>query len=74
MSRIMIDVNYEMLAAAARIFGTTTKASTVNAAVEDAVKRRSSEGLFASFDEGIPANNHADPMDLKPASDGLLAK
>jgi Arc/MetJ family transcription regulator len=35
-----------MLTAAARIFGTTTKVATVNAVLEDAVKRRRREGLF----------------------------
>ncbi|MEU9792431.1 type II toxin-antitoxin system VapB family antitoxin [Streptomyces sparsogenes] len=40
MARTVIDVDDEMLAEAAEIFGTTTKVATVNAALEDAVKRR----------------------------------
>ncbi|MET8800118.1 type II toxin-antitoxin system VapB family antitoxin [Nocardia sp. NPDC004568] len=40
MARTVIDVDDEKLAAAAEIFGTTTKVATVNAALEDAIKRR----------------------------------
>ena len=39
MSRTILDVNDELLDAAAKIFGTTTKRATVNAALEAAVNR-----------------------------------
>ncbi|WP_329567577.1 type II toxin-antitoxin system VapB family antitoxin [Kitasatospora sp. NBC_01266] len=52
MSRTVIDVNDEMLAEAAKIFGTTTKVATVNAALEDAVKRRKRESFLNWLLEG----------------------
>lgn len=39
MSRTILDVDDTLLAAAANIFGTTTKRATVNAALEAVVKR-----------------------------------
>ena len=39
MSRTIIDLDDELLAEAAKIFGTTTKKATVNAALEAVVKR-----------------------------------
>ncbi|HEV8526717.1 MAG TPA: type II toxin-antitoxin system VapB family antitoxin [Actinomycetes bacterium] len=39
MSRTILDVDDELLAEAAKIFGTTTKKATVNAALQAAVKR-----------------------------------
>lgn len=39
MSRTILDVDDALLAAAANIFGTTTKRATVNAALEAVVKR-----------------------------------
>jgi len=39
MSRTILDVDDELLAEAARIFGTTTKKATVNAALLAAVNR-----------------------------------
>jgi Arc/MetJ family transcription regulator len=38
-SRTILDVDDELLAEAAKIFGTTTKKATVNAALAAAVKR-----------------------------------
>lgn len=46
MTRTVIDMDDEKLAAAAEIFGTTTKVATVNAALEDAIKRRKREQFF----------------------------
>ncbi|MGW1741750.1 type II toxin-antitoxin system VapB family antitoxin [Nocardia sp. NPDC001965] len=40
MARTVIDVDDEKLAAAAEIFGTTTKVATVDAALEGAIERR----------------------------------
>ncbi|MFI9642532.1 type II toxin-antitoxin system VapB family antitoxin [Micromonospora sp. NPDC051925] len=40
MSRIIIDIDDELLVAAAKIFGTTTKKATVNAALKAAVDRQ----------------------------------
>ncbi|MFF2042020.1 type II toxin-antitoxin system VapB family antitoxin [Kitasatospora sp. NPDC058170] len=55
MARTVIDVNDELLAEAAEIFGTTTKVATVNAALEDAVKRRKGrEFLGWLADGGLP--------------------
>ncbi|WP_431727598.1 type II toxin-antitoxin system VapB family antitoxin [Verrucosispora sp. TAA-831] len=39
MSRTILDVDDELLAEAAKIFGTTTKKATVNAALKAAVDR-----------------------------------
>ncbi|MFF4320335.1 type II toxin-antitoxin system VapB family antitoxin [Streptomyces sp. NPDC001568] len=52
MARTVIDVNDDLLAEAAKIFGTKTKVATVNAALEDAVKRRKRESFFARLAEG----------------------
>lgn len=40
MARTSLDIDDESLTEAAGIFGTTTKAATVNTALRDAVKRR----------------------------------
>jgi Arc/MetJ family transcription regulator len=45
MARTMIDLDDERLAAAAEILGTTTKVATVNAALEDVIKRRKRESF-----------------------------
>ncbi|WP_349338678.1 type II toxin-antitoxin system VapB family antitoxin [Plantactinospora sp. B6F1] len=39
MSRTILDIDDELLAEAAKIFGTTTKKATVNAALQAAVNR-----------------------------------
>ncbi|MEU1420385.1 type II toxin-antitoxin system VapB family antitoxin [Kitasatospora sp. NPDC005751] len=52
MARTVIDVNDTLLAEAAEIFGTTTKVATVNAALEDAIKRRKRESFFTWLSEG----------------------
>ncbi|MFD8751863.1 type II toxin-antitoxin system VapB family antitoxin [Kitasatospora sp. NPDC059577] len=52
MTRTVIDVNDELLAEAAGIFGTTTKVATVNAALEDAVKRRKGQEFLDWLAEG----------------------
>ncbi|KRC99456.1 MULTISPECIES: type II toxin-antitoxin system VapB family antitoxin [unclassified Streptomyces] len=52
MARTVIDIDDEMLAEAAEIFGTTTKVATVNAALEDAVKRRKRESFLGWLAEG----------------------
>ncbi|MDX3453188.1 type II toxin-antitoxin system VapB family antitoxin [Streptomyces sp. ME02-8801-2C] len=52
MTRTVIDVDDEMLAEAAKIFGTATKAATVNAALEDAVKRRKRTSFLGWLAEG----------------------
>ncbi|MFJ4849419.1 MULTISPECIES: type II toxin-antitoxin system VapB family antitoxin [unclassified Streptomyces] len=55
MTRTVIDVDDHMLAAAAEIFGTTTKVATVNAALEDAVKRRKRASFLEWLaDGGLP--------------------
>jgi Arc/MetJ family transcription regulator len=46
MARTVIDVDDQMLAQAAEIFGTKTKVATVNAALEDASKRRKRQAFF----------------------------
>ena len=52
MTRTVIDVDDEKLAEAAEIFGTTTKVATVNAALEDAIKRRKRASFLAWLAEG----------------------
>ncbi|MDX6355503.1 MAG: hypothetical protein QOF98_2406 [Streptomyces sp.] len=52
MARTVVDLDDEMLAEAAKIFGTTTKVATVNAALEDADKRRKRESFFGWLAEG----------------------
>ncbi|MGW7315158.1 type II toxin-antitoxin system VapB family antitoxin [Streptomyces sp. NPDC054854] len=52
MARTVIDVNDELLAEAAKIFGTKTKVATVNAALEDAVNRRKREEFLNWLAEG----------------------
>ena len=52
MTRTVIGVDDEMLAEAAGIFGTTTAAATVNAALEDAVKRRKRASFLSWLAEG----------------------
>jgi Arc/MetJ family transcription regulator len=52
MARTVIDLDDEKLAQAAEIFGTTTKVATVNAALEDAIKRRKRESFATWLKEG----------------------
>ncbi|MFI5987044.1 type II toxin-antitoxin system VapB family antitoxin [Streptomyces sp. NPDC051555] len=46
MARTAIDVDDDLLAQAAEIFGTKTKVATVNAALRDAVNRRKRQAFF----------------------------
>ncbi|MEU5524653.1 type II toxin-antitoxin system VapB family antitoxin [Streptomyces sp. NPDC047860] len=52
MARTVIDIDDDKLAEAAEIFGTTTKVATVNAALEDAIKRRKRESFLNWLAEG----------------------
>ncbi|MBA4866786.1 type II toxin-antitoxin system VapB family antitoxin [Streptomyces sp. PSKA54] len=52
MARTVIDIDDEKLAEAAEIFGTTTKVATVNAALEDAIKRRKRASFLNWLAEG----------------------
>ncbi|MGW4894641.1 type II toxin-antitoxin system VapB family antitoxin [Kitasatospora sp. NPDC004240] len=52
MARTVMDVNDQLLAEAAEIFGTTTEVATVNAALEDAIKRRRRESFLDWLAEG----------------------
>ncbi|MCX5049030.1 MULTISPECIES: type II toxin-antitoxin system VapB family antitoxin [unclassified Streptomyces] len=52
MARTVIDIDDEKLAEAAEIFGTTTKVATVNAALEDAIKRRKRASFLSWLAEG----------------------
>jgi Arc/MetJ family transcription regulator len=67
MARTVIDLDDEKLALAAEIFGTTTKVATVNAALEDVVKRRKRESFADWLKEGGlpdltgPVDNQATP-------------
>jgi Arc/MetJ family transcription regulator len=66
MARTVIDVDDEMLAQAAEIFGTTTKVATVNAALEDAIKRRKRQAFFDRLaDGGLP--DLTGPVESAPA-------
>ncbi|KAA8890325.1 type II toxin-antitoxin system VapB family antitoxin [Nocardia colli] len=48
MTRTVLDIDDELLAAAAEILGTSKKVATVNAALADVVRRRKRE-QFASW-------------------------
>lgn len=63
MSRTVIDLDDEKLAAVAEIFGTTTKVATVNAALEDVIKRRKRE----SFAEWLKSGGLPDLTGPVPA-------
>lgn len=52
MARTVIDVDDELLAEAAEIFGTSTKVATVNAALADAIKRRKRASFLNWLAEG----------------------
>ena len=52
MTRTVMDLDDALLAAAAEIFGTTTEVATVNAALEDAVKRRKRASFLTWLAEG----------------------
>ncbi|MFG2469083.1 type II toxin-antitoxin system VapB family antitoxin [Streptomyces canus] len=52
MARTVIDIDDEKLAEAAEIFGTHTKVATVNAALEDAIKRRKRASFLSWLTEG----------------------
>lgn len=52
MSRTVIELPDALLAEAAEIFGTTTEADTVTAALEEAVKRRKREAFMDWLAEG----------------------
>ncbi|MFE2263460.1 type II toxin-antitoxin system VapB family antitoxin [Streptomyces griseosporeus] len=52
MARTVIDIDDDKLAEAAEIFGTTTKVATVNAALEDAIKRRKRASFLGWLAEG----------------------
>jgi Arc/MetJ family transcription regulator len=55
MARTVIDVDDQLLAEAAEIFGTSTKVSTVNAALLDAIKRRKRQSFLDWIaDGGLP--------------------
>ena len=55
MARTVIDIDDEKLAEAAEIFGTSTKVATVNAALEDAIKRRKRASFLGWLaDGGLP--------------------
>ncbi|MCX5209521.1 type II toxin-antitoxin system VapB family antitoxin [Kitasatospora sp. NBC_00240] len=69
MARTVIDVNDDLLAEAAEIFGTTTKVATVNAALEDVVKRRKRASFLNWLAEGgLP--DLTGPVDGSPGSAG----
>jgi Arc/MetJ family transcription regulator len=52
MARTVIDVNEEFLQEAAAILGTKTKVATVNAALEEIVKRAKRREFFAWLESG----------------------
>ncbi|MFB6396943.1 type II toxin-antitoxin system VapB family antitoxin [Polymorphospora lycopeni] len=54
MSRTILDVDDELLAVAARIFGTTTKTATVNAALRAAVDREKRRRFADWLKDGGP--------------------
>ncbi|MGY0068108.1 type II toxin-antitoxin system VapB family antitoxin [Streptomyces sp. QTS137] len=52
MARTVIDIDDDKPAEAAEIFGTNTKVATVNAALEDAIKRRKRASFLNWLAEG----------------------
>jgi hypothetical protein len=55
MARTVINLDDALLEQAAEIFGTPTKVATVNAALEDAIKRRKRQVFFDFLaDGGLP--------------------
>ncbi|WP_326599316.1 type II toxin-antitoxin system VapB family antitoxin [Streptomyces sp. NBC_01803] len=52
MTRTVVDIDDELLAQAAEVFGTSTKVATVNAALEDAIKRRKRASFLGWLAEG----------------------
>ncbi len=52
MARTVIDVDDDKLEAAAAILGTTTKVATVNAALDEVVRRRQREDFVNWIKEG----------------------
>ncbi len=68
MARTVIDLDDEKLAAA-EIFGATTKVATVNAALEDVIKRRKRESFAVWLKKGglpdltgeVPAGQEPQP-------------
>ncbi|NUU20294.1 MAG: type II toxin-antitoxin system VapB family antitoxin [Streptomycetaceae bacterium] len=52
MTRTVIDLDDEIVAAAMRLYGTKTKAAAVRAAMEEAVKKRLRDEFFAAIDSG----------------------
>ncbi|WP_059013550.1 type II toxin-antitoxin system VapB family antitoxin [Streptomyces specialis] len=52
MTRTVIDIDDELLVQAAEVFGTSTKVATVNAALEDVIKRRKRASFLGWLAEG----------------------
>lgn len=52
MSRTVIDIDDVLLAEAAKLFGTSTKVATVNAALSDAVNRARRNAFVAWLADG----------------------
>ncbi|MFC1442643.1 type II toxin-antitoxin system VapB family antitoxin [Streptacidiphilus sp. N1-10] len=52
MSKILMELDDEMLAEAAARFGTTTKVATVRAALREAVKYQRRQEFFDAMDRG----------------------
>jgi Arc/MetJ family transcription regulator len=50
MTRITVDVDEELLAAAQKALGTTTKVATINAALSEIDRRRRAEEMLALWD------------------------
>lgn len=64
MSRTVIDLDDDLLAKAAELFGTRTKVATVNAALSDAVNRAErAEFLDWLAADGLPDLGDADVME-----------
>lgn len=51
-TRTLVDIDDDLLARASAILGTSTKKATVNAALEDVVKRRLREQFLERLDRG----------------------
>jgi Arc/MetJ family transcription regulator len=50
MTRITVEINEELLAAAREVLGTETKVATINAALREVARRKQVADMLAAFD------------------------
>jgi Arc/MetJ family transcription regulator len=50
MTRITVEINEQLLAAAREVLGTETKVATINAALQEVARRKQVADMLAAFD------------------------